>query len=378
MSESAATIETPAPVTTPETRPPLVLQNGIAGMIASLPGNKKPASKVEEKPPVQKEEKPPVIPPPTEEKKVETPPVVDDKEKNIVALRQARDVASKERDELKAKYEAAQKEVETYKIRPDPTEVEKQRTELEARLANYQKELQAAAIWRDPEFQAKYDGGILSRQKQMIAIAQATGIDASTAQAHVQAWDKTKFNEWVADMPELQKGEFIATIRETESLDRERTQAIANADKTWQQRQEQQNRAQKEAEAQQKKTYSAVAQEVIAELTATEGVAEHEPLVEAIKASVQRALPIGEDHMSIKDVAKHVGMSAMLSHIAQAQHTELAELRTAKEDLEKKVAELEAFVGDRQKSIPGPGNGVGATKTDEPYVPLWKRVRVTA
>jgi hypothetical protein len=374
--EAAAVIEHPK--TEQPTRKPLVLNNGIAGMIASLPGNK-PLDKKEDKKEESKAPTPVAEVDKKEDKKPDpvTPPVVDDKEKNFATLRQAREAAEKERDELRQKYEASQKEIETYKVRVDPEEVAKERQTYEERVAALRKELQAAAIWRDPEFQQKYDGGILARQKQMIAIAQATGVDATTATAHVQAWDKSKFNEWVEGMPELQKGEFIAMIRETEHLDKERQAEIANADKTWQARQEQQTKAQKEAEAAQRKLYSQDANDVISELTSAEGVSEHQPLVEAIKSTVSRALPINDGHMSRKEVLKAVGLSAVLQHIATAQQEELTSLRTEKEDMAKKITELEAFVKERNGSIPAPGNGVGPEgKSDEPFVPFYKRIRV--
>jgi len=372
MSEEAAAVIEP-PKTEQPTRKPLVLTNGITGMIAGMSGNKKP-----ETPPVQTEEKKPDSVAPTEQKKVETPPAQDDKEKNFATLRQAREAAEKERDELKQKYEASLREVETYKVRIDPEEVAKERQTYEEKMAALKKELQVAALWRDPDFQEKYDGGILARQREMIALAQAAGIDAATATQHIhQSWNPAKFDEWFAEMPEYQKQKFGILAREVEQLDRDRMGEIANADKKWQAKQEQQTRAQKEAETNQKKIFSTTAQDVIGELLATEGVAENEPLAEAIKTSVMRALPISEGHMTMKEVAKHVGLSAMLGHIAQAQHTELTELRAKLAEMEKELGEKKTFIEERAGSIPTPGNGVGAgAKSDEPYVPFYKRLRV--
>lgn len=320
--------------------------------IADIKAAEKKAAtqKVEEKPPVTEEKKPDAV--------VTTDAVKpDDKEKNFAALRQAREAAEKERDELKQKYELLSQEHETYKTRPESTEVEKERERLNGEIKKYQTELKAAAITRDPDFQQQFDAGILRKQKQMISILSASGVNDAEAQQAVAQWNKGKFGEYIETLPVLQQGEFASLVRGAEELAHERNDAIANAEKTYEEREKLRKTENEKQQAQFKGSLKAEALEVINEMVGLDGIKDNEELTSLIRTSVMKAAPIEEGHMTRKEVFHRVAQSVALAYIADSQQKEIESGRTKIAELEKKVAEQEEFITKRGGAIPKPGNG---------------------
>lgn len=360
MSDTA-TIEPPV-TTPPEVKPDSILasiKKAEADRLATAPNSRSIAEKK------AAEKAAPVQPAKVEEKKVDAqvdtpvvtePPKQTEQEKNFAAIRQAREAAEKERDALRAEKEALAKEIETYKVRPDPTEVEKERESYKEKLKTYEAELKISALHRDPEFQAKYDSQIQRRQSQMISILRANGVEEQEAKVAVGTWNKGKFEEYVSTLPVLQQGEFASLVRGAEDLSLERSEAIQNAEKTYEERQKIKAQQGEEQQKAFKNNMRKEAMTVIEEMTGLDGIKGTE-LESIVKTAVLRAAPIEEGHMNAQEVFRHVASSVLMSKIAESQQEEIKTSREKIAALEKQLKDQEEFIKGKYGSVPKPGDG---------------------
>lgn len=322
------------------------------------------------KPPEVVTKPPEVVKPPEQQKP-------DDKEINFARLREAKEKVEADHKAAQERLAQLEKDLETFKSRPAPEDVEKQKSEYEARLEGITKELRAAAVWRDPDFQKKYDSAISQKQLRLVSLLTEGGMSDAEARQHVRAWNTVKFSEVAETLPWVQQQEFGKLISDTQALANERQVEIDAGESRWNELQETRTKAQKEQQEKFRKSFQGDAEEVYKTLTQEPAIAADPELTASIQADINRATQLHSDAFSRKDILQRVGLSTVLMKVASAQQSELETLRTQLAERDKKIEEQEKFLSEHKTSIPRPGESNGV-KTGEgtSKVPFYKNIRV--
>lgn len=372
----AAPVETPTQPTNPA---PVKLEGDVLDWIRQ--SNAKPAMPVSERkpepviePPKEEPKAEAKVEPPIEKKeepKIEKAPAEGTKEANMAELRKAREAAEKlanERTEELAKLKA---ELETYRGRPATEEVQKEREELTKQITELRGNLKSAALQRDPEFQAKYDKSIIARQEEMVRIAVGAGIDQKEALAAVRSWNTAQFREWGATMDPLTVTQFGGAMNEVVRLDQERGVELQNADQRWEARQKEREAQSKEEQAKYEREFRGEAKTVVDEFFSKPELENNAELRAEVEAQIKRATMLDEDRLSRREVLQRVAGNVILSRIAEAQQTEIQQLRASVAEQAKKLAEQEAFIAEQSGGQARVGDSATIGKKDEKFVAPW-------
>lgn len=297
-----------------------------------------------------KEEKPKEVVKEAAKESVKEEPKTD-AEKNFAALRTKAEAAEKAHEDAKAQLAKIQAEYEEYKKKPAPDNVLKELEETRKAKEEYQRELRVAALARDPEFNAKYDKPIQTAMQAMVDIAVAGGMEKNDALRMVSAWDKTRFAEALATMDDVGKMEFGAHMQEAIRLYGQKQAELDNAETSWQARQKQQEEAQKGQQEAYRKGLMSDIDAVLKEAGETP-LGKEEGALENVRGLLEKAAGLGGERLSNREMFKLMGTSAMLATAFQRQTKVMEEKEAKIADLEKTVAERDAFIKDQNLSIP--------------------------
>jgi len=361
---STAAVETPPLETT--VTPPAVTPKPTAGVIVDLdhlfqkPDKAAPladdaaAKEAEAK---KAAEAKPATPPPAKP---------NDKEENMANLRKAREAAEEKAKALETQIAEFQKKLEEASVPKVPEDVQKKIEQLEKDRTEFQKNLQIANLERDPEFQQKYSVGINQQMQRMLQLAVDSGVDEKEALKAVKRWDEEAFATWHESMSPAAKVKFGAAWTGVENLHAEKQQALADADKRWEeigkQREEQAKAYQQSVLAENEKLARTIIKDV---LSTNEGLKEFEDLPAAVESVALRA---ARYEMTPEEVFRNVAANQVLARVTQKQFKTI-------EELTKKVADLQKFVDEQSSAVPK-GNGTTVASTDDDKTPIWERVVV--
>lgn len=302
--------------------------------------------------------------PPKEEKKAE---VKDEKGKeaaqqSFAELRQKAEAAEKalkeaaeERDRLKTQYEELMK-------KPAPEEFLKKLEATEKEKAEYQKRLREADLSRDPEFNAQFDVPIRAAMEQMVEIAVRGGVDRKEAVAAVSAWDRGQFKEWLGVLDELDRGEFAAAVNQASTLYKQKEATLANAETEFQKLQKQREEAQKSQQEQYRSGLAADVEANLKELAETPLGKEHTELLTETRTLLRRAARLEGEPVEPKVLLGMVGKSLLMAKGFEKQQQLLEEKAAKIVELEKTLAERDAFIKERSGDTPPIGGSTPAKK----------------
>jgi hypothetical protein len=273
------------------------------------------------------------------------------------AAEKAATEAAAERDRLKAEYEE-------YKKKPIPEDFMKKLAETEKEKAEYQKRLREADLSRDPEFNARYDTGIRTAMQQMVDIVAQAGIDRKEATAAVIGWNKGQFAEWMDTLGPVEKLEFGAAMQQAVTLYGQKEAELANAEQTWQTRQKQQEETAKTQREQYLTGLSADIEANLKELGETPLGKDHTELLTETRTLLRRAGGLEGERIDNKTLLGMVGKSLLLAKGFERQEKALVEKAEKIAELEKILAERDAFIKERNGDTPPIGGSLPAKKQD--------------
>jgi hypothetical protein len=296
-----------------------------------------------------------------EEKKPEA--VKEDKPDNFAALRQKAEAAEKAAAEAAAERDRLRAEYEEYKKKPAPKEVMDELEMTKKEKAEYQKRLREADLARDPEFNARFDNPIRASMEQMVNIAVAAGVERKDAAAVVSAWDKGQFREWLSTMDDLQKTEFGAAMQNAVMLYNQKETELANAEQTWKERVKQQEEQQKTQREQYLSGLSADIEANLKELAETPLGKDHTELLTETRTLLRRAGGLEGERIDNKTLLGMVGKSLLLAKGFERQEKVLAEKTQKIAELEKTLAERDAFIKEQSSATPSVNGSLSTTKT---------------
>lgn len=296
-----------------------------------------------------------------EEKKPEA--VKEDKPDNFAALRQKAEAAEKAAADAAAERDRLRAEYEEYKKKPAPKEVMDELEMTKKEKAEYQKRLREADLARDPEFNARFDNPIRASMEQMVNIAVAAGVERKDAAAVVSAWDKGQFREWLSTMDDLQKTEFGAAMQNAVMLYNQKETELANAEQTWKERVKQQEEQQKTQREQYLSGLSADIEANLKELAETPLGKDHTELLTETRTLLRRAGGLEGERIDNKTLLGMVGKSLLLAKGFERQEKALAEKAEKIAELEKTLAERDAFIKEQSSATPSVNGSLSTTKT---------------
>lgn len=287
--------------------------------------------------------------------KEEVPPKTD-AEKNFAALRQKAEAAEKAHAEAMAEIAKFKSEMEELRKKPAPEEFIKEFEKTKAERAEYQKRLREADLARDPEFNAKYDNAIKSAMIEMVNVAVGSGVDRKEATAAVSAWNEGQFAEWLGGMSEIDKLKFGANLQRAVTLYQEKEGEIANADQAYQKLQQQREEQAKQQMEQRQSGLNADIEANLKELAETPLGKDHTDLLTETRTLLRRAGGLEGERIDNKTLLGMVGKSLLLARGFERQEKALAEKAEKITELEKTLAERDAFIKELNDSTP-PVNG---------------------
>lgn len=392
MSTEAPVIETPPPAT-PSVAPAsesLLASIRVIGRPGSTatPAPDKPTTEAapESSPaePTPEPEKKPVdsAPDPTPKPKDEPTAGMSEKaaerfrrlEKNTKQAEQERDTAKKELETHKAELEALKKQAEALAA----TQKQAQKAIEEAKT--YREQLRAVSIERDPEFQERYDGQIIKREEQMMAMVINGGGDSGAFVKAINAADEATLEEFRESLAPHQQRAWDAHRIEIDKLATEKKDALKNSGATWQQmEQDRKQRASGEAERIRIENVEAARSAVdsirkqIADLDAA-GAEQFDDVEAWLRQAVTEA-PRDEliQHLARGNIAQRV-VVAQKGEIDRLAG-ELSEKDKKIEELTEKLGEQETFIKTVSSRVPRPNIG-GNSLPAEDNGSLLSRTRV--
>lgn len=305
----------------------------------------------------------------TPKAEVKTEPVKEEKpqtdaEKNFAALRQKAEAAEKAHADAMAEVTKYKTEMEELRKKPASEDFVKEYEKTKAERTDYQKRLREADLSRDPEFNAKFDTPIRSAMQQMVDIAAAAGIDRKEATSMVSAWNKTQFAEWIDTFGPVEKLEFGAAMQQAVSLYQQKETEISQAEQTYQTMQKQREEAQKSQQEQYRTGLNADIEANLKELGETPLGKDHTELLTETRTLLRRAGGLEGERIDNKTLLGMVGKSLLLAKGFERQEKALAEKAEKIAELEKTLAERDAFINDESKGTPTIGGLLPAKKQD--------------
>ena len=286
------------------------------------------------------------------------------KSENFAALRQAKEAAEKAHAEAMAEIAKFKTEMEELRKKPAPEEFIKELEMTKKEKAEYQKRLREADLARDPEFNAKYDNAIKTAMSEMVNVAVASGVDRKEATAAVSAWNEGQFAEWLGGMSEIDKLKFGANLQRAVTLYQEKEGEIANADQTYQKLQQQREEQAKQQMEQRQSGLSADIEANLKELAETPLGKDHTDLLTETRTLLRRAGGLEGERIDNKTLLGMVGKSLLLARGFERQEKALAEKVEKITELEKTLAERDAFIKELNGSTPPINGSLPAKKQD--------------
>lgn len=367
--EAPVTEQAPAaPEIIIETPPVVVPEKPLWGNIkvGEKPAAEKPA---ETTPEVKKQDEV------TPEKKVEA--AKGSREESLSNLRKKLEEREKELEDYRTKYSTVEKEYNEFKTKPVeiPEEFKTKLTKAEQEREEYLGKLRAFDIQQDPKFVEQHVKPIEARISMMQRIALEAGVDEAALKAGFGRWDKQVFGEWLEGMDAGQKALFTAAWGEAELLETQRLAKLKDSNKTWEemsQAREQEARAQHEARmSDNEKLANGLVKKLILDNESTKDFEDLPGVAEAVAKKVARF-----------EVTPQEVMEAMISNqaLARMHGKKVEELKEKTEkiaELEKKLAEQDAFIKEHAGSTPRPDATGIIPKGGEKPPALWD-VRVQA
>lgn len=286
------------------------------------------------------------------------------KPENFAALRQAKEASEKAHADAMAELAKIRTEMEELRKKPAPEEFIKELEMTKKEKAEYQKRLREADLARDPEFNAKYDNAIKGAMSEMVNVAVASGVDRKEATAAVSAWNEGQFAEWLGGMSEIDKLKFGANLQRAVTLYQEKEGEIANADQTYQKLQQQREEQAKQQMEQRQSGLSADIEANLKELAETPLGKDHTDLLTETRTLLRRAGGLEGERIDNKTLLGMVGKSLLLARGFERQEKALAEKVEKITELEKTLAERDAFIKELNGSTPPINGSLPAKKQD--------------
>lgn len=363
MSEASAVIEAPA---TPPQMPEggFTFKGGLADIMESI-GKEPP--KVDAPPVVEapKADEPPKAPEPV---KAEAPPVVPPpttpKEENLANLRKLVGEEKARFEKLQQEYSALQKSHDEYKTRVPETAAEeakrlKEQYETERKTREQiETELKASSYERSPEYRNNFVKPVQDNMRTMVKLAQEAGIDAATAAAGVNQWDRTKFGEWYSQMDEFQRSQFSLAMHTAQNKHEEGLEAVKNANANWDKLQTEQKQALEKQREQDRGSFRKMADEVTQVFVNNESIKDLPEVQDVVRQGITR---VAEQKFTPKELMEQAAAVPILHHLYKSSVSTIEAHEAKIAEQEKKIAEQDAWIKAQTGGQPFPGNGVAPT-----------------
>lgn len=293
------------------------------------------------------EEKPPV-------EVVKTEPVKGGKEESLSNLRKKLEEREKELEDVRGKYSAIEKEYGDYKAKPFelPEEHKTRLTKAEQERDEYLNKLKALDVQHDPQYQEKFVKPIQSRISVMQKVAMELGLDEAALKQGFGRWDKQAFGEWIESMDAGQKARFSTAWGEAELLEEQRIATLNDPGKAYEEMakaREAEAKSQFESNlSENQKMAKGLIQKFILDNESTKDFEDLPGAAENVAMRVARY-----------EVTPQEVMEAMINNQALARmHGKQAEVIKARDEkiaeLEKKLADQDAFIKEHAGSTPNP------------------------
>lgn len=288
-----------------------------------------------------------------------------DADKNFAALRQKAEAAEKAHADAQAEIAKFKTEMEELRKKPAPKEFMDELELTKKEKADYQKRLREADLSRDPEFNAQFDTPIRGAMQRMVDIAVAAGIPKEDAVKTVSTWNKSTMAEWLdGTLGPVEKMEFGAEMQQAQSLYSQKEAALAQADQTWQGMQKQREEATKQQRAQYLTTLELDIEANLKELGETPLGKDHTELLAETRTLLRRAGGLEGERIDNKNLLGMVGKSLLLAKGFERQEKALAEKVEKITELEKTLAERDAFIKEVNGGTPAIGGKLPAKGQD--------------
>lgn len=296
-------------------------------------------------------------------------------ERHKLQAEQERDTARKELDEVRKKAEAAEaqlREVET--IRSNAAKMERE-------LQQYRDELRTTNLERDPEFQKRYNGQILSRQEQMLEMATEAGVDRNQIISAMNAGDDDALSDIRDSLPRAKQLLWDANRVDIERLALERRQALKNSKQTAEQI-EDDRRKQFAADEQRRAAQNVTtAKAIVGKLW--EDIPGLDQAGVEVREEIESWLSDQVVNAPADQLMRNLAIGQIATKVTEGQKVEIERLAaemTAKDqkiaELEEKLSEQETFIKEVSSRSPRPSLGGGNPPAATENGSLLSKVRV--
>jgi hypothetical protein len=286
----------------------------------------------------------------------------DDKETNFANLRKKVEEYEKTTKEKEAEITKIRDEYENFKKNPVPKEFHEKLTAAEKKAQEADDRLALVSLRESPSFQAKFEPGIQSAAKVMIAELKKLEIDQSEITAALSKWDEAQFDDWASSMSSTASKRFLDAYGEAVRLDAKRTEELSKPNET-KSAMDAQLAESREGEAKRHfNSLKADRDNVFNELDSThKDVMADADIRKATQAALDRAIGAdGGNGLTQREILSNVAHTHLLAHHFKKVDTERAKLAEENAALKAKLEERDSFIKGVNGSIPVPSGSASS------------------
>lgn len=289
--------------------------------------------------------------------------------------------AIEERDKIKAEVDTYKKQAEEAAAQlRDIETIKRDAQKAQEELKTYREQLRAVNLERDPEFQRKFNGEILTRQQQMLDMAVQAGTDQATFIEAINKGDEDTLSDIRDSLPQGKRLLWDANRVDIERIAFSRKEALKNAEKTAEQLNEERKRSIEEQAARMKAENISVAKSTVDALW--KEIPDLDKAGLEVKEEIQSWLSNMVVNAEREQLVRQLAVGQITQKVVEAQAAELTKLNDTisqkdaeLEEMKEKLGELETFVKEAQSHQPRP-KIAGNSSPESENGSLLSRVRV--
>lgn len=289
--------------------------------------------------------------------------------------------AIEERDKIKAEVDTYKKQAEEAAAQlRDIETIKRDAQKAQEEVKTYREQLRLVNLERDPEFQRKFNGEILTRQQQMLEMAVEAGTEHNVFVEAINKGDEDTLSDIRDSLPQGKRLLWDANRVDIERIAFSKKEALKNAQKTTEQLNDERKRALEEQAARMKAENISVARNTVDALW--KEIPDLDKAGLEVKEEIQSWLSDMVVNAEREQLVRQLAVGQITQKVVDAQASELTKLNDtiSQKDAEiaemkEKLAELETFVKEAQSHQPRP-KIAGNSSPESENGSLLSRVRV--